>query len=40
MTPSRLGLLAAFGVACLASSVWLVRTAPAGPSSILDAIYD
>ena len=39
MTPSRLSLMAALGLACLASSVLLVRTAPARQPSILDSIY-
>lgn len=39
MTPARLRLMAALGLACLASSVLLVRTAPAPKPSILDSIY-
>lgn len=39
MTPSRLRLLAAVGVACLASSVLLVKTAPAAKATILDTVY-
>lgn len=31
-------LLAAFGLACLASSVWIARR-PAPPEAILDRIY-
>ena len=40
MTPARLGLLAALGVACLASSVFLAKTAPAKVPSLLDSIYN
>ena len=39
MTPSRLRVLTALGLACLASTVLLVRTAPAPEPSILDRIY-
>lgn len=39
MTTSQLGLLAALGLACLASTVLLVRTAPAPKPSILDRVY-
>ena len=39
MTTSRLGLLAALGIACLASSVLLVKTTPTPKPSILDRIY-
>lgn len=39
MTLSRLRLLAALGIACLASSVLLVKTAPSAKESILDTIY-
>ena len=39
MTPSRLSLLAALGLACLASSVLLVKTTPLAKPSILDSIY-
>lgn len=31
--------LAALGVACLASVVWLARTAPPAPDAILDRTY-
>ena len=30
---------AALGLACLASSVWLARTAPPPPAAILDRVY-
>lgn len=40
MTPSRLSLLAALGVACLASTVLLVKTTPAPKPSIWDSIYN
>ena len=40
MTPSQLGLLAALGLACLASSVLLVKTTPQAAPSILDSIYN
>ena len=39
MKPSRLRLLAVLGVACLASSVFLVKTAPVSKASILDTVY-
>lgn len=39
MTPSRLSVLTALGLACLASTVLLVRSAPAPELSILDRIY-
>ena len=39
MTASRLRLMAALGIACLASSVWLAKAAPASRPSILDTIY-
>lgn len=39
MTPSRLRLLAALGLACLASSVLLAKVAPESRASILDSIY-
>ena len=39
MTPPRLGLLAALGLACLASTVLLVKTTPLPTPSILDSVY-
>ncbi|WP_420454584.1 hypothetical protein [Rubrivirga sp.] len=39
MTASRLRLLAALGLACLASSVLLIKTASSSRASILDSIY-
>jgi hypothetical protein len=39
MTPSRLRLLAALGIACLASSVLLAKPSPPSRASILDTIY-
>ncbi len=39
MTALRLRLLAALGIACLASSVLLAKAAAPSPSSILDSIY-
>ena len=39
MTPARLSVLTALGLACLASTVLLVRTAPPRELSILDRIY-
>lgn len=36
---SPVSFLAAFGVACLASVVWLARTAPPPPDTILDRVY-
>ena len=39
MTSSQLGFLAALGLACLASTVLLVKTAPAQQPSILDRVY-
>ncbi|MEM1116063.1 MAG: hypothetical protein AAF845_06025 [Bacteroidota bacterium] len=39
MTTPRLSLLAALGIACLASTVFLARTAPAPKPSILDRVY-
>jgi hypothetical protein len=36
---SPVSLLAALGVACLASVVWIVRTAPPPTESILDRVY-
>ena len=32
-------LLAALGLACLASSLWLARTAAPRPAAILDRVY-
>ena len=32
-------ILAAFGLVCLASAVWLSRPAPARPESILDRVF-
>ena len=40
MTASRLRILAALGIACLASSVLLAKTAPPSRASILDSIYN
>ena len=40
MTPARLSFLAVLGVACLASSVFLVKTAPVSKASILDSVYN
>ena len=37
---ARLRLLAVLGIACLASSVLLVKTAPVAKESILDTIYN
>ena len=37
---ARLSFLAALGVACLASSVLLIRTAPARVPSLLDSAFD
>jgi len=39
MTPARLSLLAALGVACLASSVFLSKTARMAKDAILDTVY-
>ena len=39
MTPTRLSVLTALGLACLASTVLLVRTTPAPEPSILDGVY-
>lgn len=39
MMHSRLSLLAALGLACLASTVLLVKTTPPSKPSILDSIY-
>ena len=39
MTSARLSVLTALGLACLASTVLLVRTAPPRELSILDRIY-
>jgi hypothetical protein len=36
---SPVSFLAALGLACLASTVWLARTAPPTPESILDRVY-
>jgi hypothetical protein len=40
MTPTRLRLMAVIGVACLASSVFLVKAHPAPRHAILDSIYN
>jgi len=40
MTPTRLRLMAVIGVACIASSVFLVRAHPAPRHAILDSIYN
>ena len=39
MTPSNLRLMAAIGIACLASSVLLLKTASPSRESILDSVY-
>ena len=39
MTPARLGLMAALGLACLASSVLLHRKAPEPVEDVIDRIY-
>lgn len=39
MTAARLGLMAAFGLACIASSVLLHRKAPIAIDDILDQTY-
>ena len=40
MTPIHLSLMAVVGVACLASSVFLAKAAPAPKHAILDSIYN
>ena len=40
MTPARLSLLAAIGVACIASSVFLAKTTPPKAPSLLDRVYE
>jgi hypothetical protein len=39
MTPARLGLMAAIGLAALASSVLFVRRAPDAACALLDRVY-
>ena len=39
MSPARLGLMAALGLACLASSVLLHRKAPVPIDDVLDRTY-
>ena len=39
MSFSRLGTLAAVGLACLLSSVVLHRTAPPRPADLLESVY-
>ncbi len=40
MTPSQLSLLAALGLACLASTVLLAKTPSLSKASILDSMYN
>ena len=39
MSPARLGLMAALGLACLASSVLLHRSTPTSSDDVLDRTY-